>query len=100
MVAGRWSQGRRTCLRRGRGLWAAGRGHLRGAGLRDFVEEHVTVKDTARNLIAAAEVNTQVCMLLFAPLLGALTLLLSLTASPRIPPLETLAFILHNGPDP
>ena len=50
------------------------------------------VKDAARNQNAAAVVNTQVDMPLFAPLLATLTLLLTLTASPRNPPLETLVF--------
>ena len=43
-------------------------------------------------LAAAAEVNVQVYMPLFVPLLATLTLLLSLVASPRNPPLKTSAF--------
>ena len=47
---------------------------------------------TAVELATVAEVNTQAHMPLSAPLLATLALLLLLSASPRIQPLETLAF--------
>ena len=49
---------------------------------------------TAVELATAAEMDIQVCLPLFAPLLATLTLLLSLAASPRNLPLKTLAFTL------
>ena len=47
---------------------------------------------TAVMMAATAEVNVQVCMPLFAPLLAILTLLLSLVAFPRNLTLKTSAF--------
>ena len=49
----------------------------------------------ARNQIAAAEMNTQVHMPLFAPLLATQTLFLLLTTVPKNPSLETSAFTSH-----
>ena len=87
-----WPQGRQSCLCRGHCHGMVGRGHHHGACLHDFVEEHVAVKDAIRNKPAAAEVNTLVCMSLFAPLLATLTLLILLVISSRNPFLKTLVF--------
>ena len=78
-----------------------GRGRRRGQGRGDggvvFAVDVVMWRWgglSAVELVAAAEVNTQAHMPLFAPLLATLTFLLLLVAAPRNPPLETLAFTL------